>query len=94
MRKSVEEIRAENVLTLENETLFGGEALLVINPQGNIVVQEGEDIATTGILRRFTLAEIEQEYDLTWDIELQREIEIEFDDRPVFIADEIYPSAM
>ncbi|MEO1093458.1 MAG: hypothetical protein AAFX01_00990 [Cyanobacteria bacterium J06638_28] len=90
----VEEIRAEDILTLENETLFGGEALLVLNTEGNIVAQEGEEVLITGVLRPFTLAEIEQEYDLTWDFDLQREIEIEFSDRPVFVADEIYPSAM
>ncbi|MBE7385206.1 MAG: FAD-dependent oxidoreductase [Leptolyngbya sp. SIO1E4] len=40
------------------------------------------------------IAEVEQEYDLSWELDLQREIEVEFEGRIVFIADEVYPSAM
>jgi hypothetical protein len=84
-------------LTLEDETLFGGEPLLVINPDsgaGVIATQEGETVAIAGRLRQFVFAEIEQEYNLTWDLDLQPELEAEFEGRPVFIADEVYPSAM
>ena len=93
----VEAIYGPNVLTLETEGLFGGEPLLVLNSQGDagiIATEEGETVAIAGTLRPFVLAELEQEYELTWDLDLQPELEAELEGRPAFVADEVYPSAM
>ncbi|MEO1298845.1 MAG: hypothetical protein AAFW75_24310 [Cyanobacteria bacterium J06636_16] len=93
----VEAIYGSDILTLEDEALFGGEPLLVLNPggvAGVIATQEGETVAIVGTLRPVVLAEIEQEYDLTWDLDLQPELEAELEGKPAFIADEVYPSAM
>lgn len=90
----ISSIESSDRLTLEDETLFGGEGLLVISPQGAVVGQVGEDVAITGTLRPYVTAEFERDYDLTWDLDLQQQIEAEYENRPVFVADEIYPSAM
>lgn len=90
-------IYGSDILTLEDEALFGGEPLLVLNPggaAGMIATQEGETVVIAGTLRPVLLTEIEQEYDLTWDLDLQPELEAELEGKPAFIADEVYPSAM
>ncbi len=83
-----------NVATLDDEELFGGENLVVISPSEPLTVQEGEEVVMTGTLRPLIISEVEQEYNLTWDLDLEEQIEAEAQDRPVFIIDSVYPSAL
>lgn len=89
----VEEILAPDVFKLDEDQFFGGEGLLVLQSEAAPAVEEGETVTVTGVLRPFVRAEIEQDYDFTWDDELVRQIEAEYDQEPVLVADEIYPSA-
>jgi len=91
----VENIRNPSSFTLDEDKLFGGQDLLVIRagtPQG--VVNEGEKVAVTGVLRPFVVAELEREYDLKWDLTLQKKLEAEYSNKPVLVANEVYPSAI
>lgn len=90
----VETLLGPNVATLNEEALFGGEDLLVIHPEENFLVKEGESVVMTGTLQAFVTADIERDYDLTWDLDLQEQIEVEYENRPVLIVDSVYPSAM
>lgn len=74
------------------------EDLLVFNPnpdpQRLARLNEGETVVTTGVLRRFVLTEIEQDYDFTGeDAEVIRQLEVENRNQPVLIAETVYPSA-
>jgi len=91
----VEDIRNATSFTLDEDKLFGGQDLLVIRagtPKGT--VNEGEKVAVTGVLRPFVYAELEREYNLKWDLTLQRQIEAEYSNKPVLVANEVYPSAI
>lgn len=90
----VEKALDANTITLDEEQLFGASDLLVMNvpPQPSTDL-EGERVTVTGTLRPFVLAEFERDYELTWDLEIQEEIEAEYTDKPVFIAEAIYPTA-
>ncbi|MBD2728356.1 hypothetical protein H6G96_19065 [Nostoc sp. FACHB-892] len=91
----VENIRTASSFTLDEDKLFGGQDLLVIRagtPKG--VVNEGEKVAVTGVLRPFVVAELEREYDLQWDLTLQKQLEAEYSNKPVLVATEVYPSAI
>jgi hypothetical protein len=90
----IETIVDSNVVTLDEEELFGGENLVAISPADPILVEEDEEVVMTGVLRPFIISEIEQEYNLTWDLDLEEQIEAEAQDRPVLIVDSVYPSAM
>lgn len=90
----VEEIRSTGVFTVDEEELFGGEDLLVITANPDPQVNDGESVTIVGTLRPFVKAEFERDYDLTWDLDFQQEIEAEYENKPVFVADEIYPSAL
>lgn len=91
----VEDIRNANSFTLDEDRLLGGQDLLVIRagtPKGT--VNEGEKVAVTGVLRPFVVAELERDYDLNWDLTLQKKLEAEYSNKPVLVANEVYPSAI
>jgi hypothetical protein len=90
----VEELWAADLMSVDGDALFGNDDLLVINPNATLDFTEDEEVVMTGVLRPFVTSEIEQEYELTWDLDLQRQIEAEYQEKPVFVADEVYPSAL
>jgi hypothetical protein len=89
----VEDIVSSDSFTLDEDRLLGGEDLLVIVDTPGHTITDGEYVVATGTLRRFVVAELDREYDLTWDLDLQRKLEVEYRDKPVLIATEVYPSA-
>ncbi|MBZ8182952.1 MAG: hypothetical protein SAL07_02695 [Oscillatoria sp. PMC 1051.18] len=82
----VDEVYSPNSFKLE------GEDLLVIVP-GSDFTQEDEVVTIVGEVRPFILADLERDYDLTWDLDVQEKIEAEYQEKPVMIAREVYPSA-
>ena len=93
----VEDIYDPSTFTLDEDELFGGEDLLVVVPNSTnstMVIEDGETVAVTGELRSFTVADFEKDYDLTWDLDVQEQIEAEYSQRPVLIVDKIYSSAI
>ncbi|KYC43667.1 hypothetical protein WA1_00405 [Scytonema hofmannii PCC 7110] len=90
----VENIRSTNSFTLDEDKLFGGQDLLVLHSTPQPKVTEGEKVAVTGVLRPFVVAELERDYDLTWDLTLKKKLEAEYSNKPVLVANEVYPSAI
>ncbi|MEO1068304.1 MAG: hypothetical protein AAFW95_04190, partial [Cyanobacteria bacterium J06638_6] len=103
----VEDIQSGAAFKLNEDQLLGAEDLLVVYAvpkstgvqsepmaQPPVTVTDGEQVAVTGVLRPFVLAEFERDYDLTWDLEVQRQLEAEYSDLPVLVATGIYPSAV
>lgn len=94
----IEEIQGANAFTLEDEQLFGAQDLLVIRatPKNTeqATIQDGEKVAVTGVLRPFVVADLEREYDFTWDAGIQQKLEAEYSNKPVLVAENIYPSAI
>lgn len=95
----IEEVQeGTNVFTLDDEQLFGGEELLVLQatPTANTepAIEDGETVAVTGTLRPFVIADLERDYDFSWDTGVEEQLEAEYSNRPVLIAEEIYPSAI
>ncbi len=90
----VEKIVGPNAFTLDEEKLLGGQDLLVLVQNQQKPVREGEKVVVTGVLREFVVADIERDYDFTWEAGLQRTLEAEYKNRPVLIAESVYPSAL
>ncbi|HEY9771592.1 MAG TPA: hypothetical protein V6C71_24375 [Coleofasciculaceae cyanobacterium] len=90
----VEEIYGANTFTLDEDELFGANDLLVLVTNPSETVSEDEAVAVTGELRSFVVADLERDYDLTWDLDVQQEIEAEYSNRPVLVVDRVYPSAI
>lgn len=93
VKGEVKEILAPGIFSLAEDNLFGGEDLLVINKANGSDLQNDEAVTLTGTLRPYVAAEIEREYG-TWDEPLQARIEAEFVEQPIFVADDVYPSAV
>lgn len=90
----VEDIYGDNVFSLDEDELFGANDLLVLVTSPSEAVQDNETVAAIGELRSFVVADIERDYDLTWDLDVQQELEAEYRDRPVLVVDRVYPSAI
>lgn len=90
----IEEIMSPVAFKLDDEQLVGGQELLVLNRTPQATLRDGARVVVTGILRPFVLADIERDYDLTWDLDMQRTLEAEYRNKPVLVADGIFPSAV
>ncbi|MBE9059789.1 hypothetical protein [cf. Phormidesmis sp. LEGE 11477] len=90
----VEDILESGLFTLDEDELFGGDDLLVIPGELASTVQEDEIVTATGVLRPYIAADFERDYDLQWDLSVQKTIEAEYETKPVFVADMVYPSAV
>jgi hypothetical protein len=93
----VETLYNPNTFTLDEDELFGGKDLLVLVKNGNTAntpVQQDQTVAATGVLRPFVAADLEREYDFNWDEGFVRQLEAEYNTRPVLIVDRVYQSAI
>lgn len=88
----VDEIVSVDSFTLNDPDLFGGQDLLVLNLAPEAVSEAGEALVVTGVLRPFVKAEFDKDYDLKWDLSVQEKIEAEYTNKPVFVADGVYPN--
>lgn len=94
----VNEVQGVDTFTLDENQLIGGQELLVLRPNAatanQAALQNGEQVAVTGTLRSFAVADLEREYDFDWDTGLRQQLEAEYSNRPVLVADGVYPSAI
>lgn len=89
----IEEVLGANAFTLDEEEIAGSTDLLVVNAAITPTIKDGERVVVTGQVRPFVLAEIDRDYDLTWDLDFQRELEAEYSSKPVLMSTGVYPSA-
>lgn len=80
--------------TIDEDQLFNGENLLVLTQGTTPQTQDGEKVTVTGVLRPYVKSEFDKDYTLDWDLSVQEKIEAEYTEKPVFVADGVYPSAM
>lgn len=87
------ELLSDNTFRLEGEGWFETDEVLVIGASTLPTLSEAEEVVVTGTLRPFVAADFERDYDLTWDLDLREQLEAEYTEVPVLVADEVYPSA-
>ncbi|MGC1307847.1 MAG: hypothetical protein WA885_11495 [Phormidesmis sp.] len=90
----VEDKLSPTTFTIDEEELFGGDDLLVLTQGVTPETQDGEKVTVTGVLRPYVKADFDTDYDLDWDLSVQEQVEAEYTEKPVFVADSVYPSAM
>lgn len=99
---SIDDFLTAGIFKLDEDQLFGGEGILVLsNPQqlaqATLRTEEdleaGETVVVTGTLRPFVRADLERDYGFTWEQGIVTQIEAEYNEEPVLVAEEIYPSA-
>ncbi|MBD2355265.1 hypothetical protein H6G41_11650 [Tolypothrix sp. FACHB-123] len=89
----VANIRSGILLTLDENQLFGGEDLLVLlTAPPQVAINQGQTVSAMGEVRRFVAAEIERDYNFTWSLDTKRKLDAEYINRPVLVAETVYPS--
>lgn len=89
----IDEVMSANTFTMNDPDLFGGEDLMVIALSPDMIPKDGGTVTVTGVLRPFVKADFDKEYDLKWDLSVEEKVEAEYTNKPVFVADEVYPGA-
>lgn len=87
----VENINSPVAYTLDEDKLLGGEDLLVLHTQPQIKVKRGEEITISGVLRPLVIADLERDYDLTWDLNLRKQLEAKYRNKPVLVVTNLAP---
>lgn len=93
----IQEIQGANSFTLDEDQLFGGQELLVLRTaptENQPAIQKGEDVAVRGVLRPFVVADLERDYDFDWDATVQQQLEAKYSNKPILVAEDVYPSAI
>ena len=88
----IQNIKNPKIFTLDEDDLLGEQDLLVLNNTPAMAVNNGQTVAVTGVVRPLRIAELERDYKLTWDEGLKKQLELEYSEKPVLIADTVYPS--
>lgn len=88
----VGEIKSDSAFTLSEDELIGDNEMLMVNVTGEPIPEQGQKVVVTGMVRPFVAAEFERDYDLTWDLDVQEEIEAEYSQKPVLVVDSMYPA--
>ncbi|MFM2060504.1 MAG: hypothetical protein RLZZ507_174 [Cyanobacteriota bacterium] len=93
VKGEIKDIQSPVVFTLHEEKLLGTTGLLVLQTKSEPRVNQGDKVVVTGVLRPFVVADLQRDYNLTWDLNLQRKLEAEYRNKPVFVATDVYLKA-
>lgn len=79
----IDKVISPNAFTLDDKELIGGKELLVVGATASGgPVSEGQTVSVRGTVRQFVTAEIERDF----DFDLQPELEVEYEGKPVVVA--------
>ncbi|MFQ4145473.1 hypothetical protein [Chlorogloeopsis sp. ULAP02] len=91
----VENIQSPVLFSIKENRLFVGENLpILLNTPPAVAINKGQTIAVVGIVRPFIVAEIERDYKVTWDLQVKRQLEAQYNNMPVIVAEAVYPSGI
>ncbi|NEP18466.1 MAG: hypothetical protein F6J97_16450 [Leptolyngbya sp. SIO4C1] len=93
---NIDDVLAGDVFVIDGEEIIGQDDLLVVSrfEVPSLTDDSGQPVVVTGTLRPYVAADFERDYDLTWDLDFQQQIEAEYSEQPVFVAEDVYLSAM
>ncbi|MBE9048383.1 hypothetical protein IQ255_29025 [Pleurocapsales cyanobacterium LEGE 10410] len=89
IKGEVEDVKQHGVFELDEEQVFGGEDLLVVQVNSKIQLYNEQSVIVYGILRPFIADEFERDYDLGWDPAIWTRMETEYNQKPVLVTEKI-----
>ena len=89
VKGELEDLKPYGIFELDEEQAFGGEDLLVVQPNPRIELKEEKNALVYGKLRPFVIIELERDYDLGWDLSIEKQIEAEYKQKGIFVAEKI-----
>lgn len=87
----IKEVLDPVAFTLEEDQWFGGRDLLVVNQSPELPIRPETKVVVTGIVRPFAVSDITRDYQLTWNLNIQRTVEAEYRNKPVLVAQQVFP---
>ncbi|BCL38423.1 hypothetical protein [Nostoc sp. MS1] len=88
----VKNINSPVLLTLNEGQLFGEQDLVVLlKAPATVAINQGQSISVVGEVRPFVAADIARDYNFTWDENVRKQLEAEYGNKTVLIADTVYP---
>jgi hypothetical protein len=88
----VTNINSPVLLTLNEGQLFGEQNLVVLlKAPATVAINQGQTVSIVGEVRPFVVADIERDYNFTWDENVRQQLEIEYGNRTVLVAETVYP---
>ena len=88
VRAEVEDVRSNRFFTLDEDELFAGPDVLVMNPYPAAAPEDGEMVTVFGTVRPFVRGEFERDYDW-FDAAEYGESVMQYERRPVIVAHSI-----
>ena len=92
VKAEVEDIISPTSFTLDEDKLTSTKDLLVLNTTPGQTIKDGQEVVVTGVLRPFVVADIERDYDLNWDLILQKKLEAEYSQKPALVTKSVFPA--
>jgi len=92
VKAEVEDIISPTSFTLDEDKLTSTKDLLVLNTTPGQTIKDGQEVVVTGVLRPFVVADIERDYDLNWDLTLQKKLEAEYSQKPALVTKSVFPA--
>lgn len=89
----VEPVAAANTFILQDPQLFGNKGVILIQGANADLDQvvSSENAVVSGVLRPYILADLKQDYDLPWALDLQERLEADYQQSPVIVVDQALP---
>ncbi|GAB1543978.1 hypothetical protein NUACC21_66540 [Scytonema sp. NUACC21] len=92
VKAEVENIQSPVLFTLDENYLLGAEDLLVfLTAPPEQEIKKKQTVMVMGELRPFVVNEIERDYNVRWDERVKKQLDTDYRNKPVFIAETIYP---
>lgn len=89
IKGEVDDIEDYGIFEIDEEKAFGGEDLVVLQPEFEIKLNEEQTIIAYGVVRQFIVEELERDYAFGWNSAIQTEIEAKYGKKPVLVTDKI-----
>jgi hypothetical protein len=88
----VKNIQSPVLMTLDKGQMFGGGDLpVLLTSSAKVAINKGQSVAIVGEVRPFAVSDIQRRYNLTWDTGVQQQLEAQFRNKPILVADAVYP---
>ncbi|MEQ8382249.1 MAG: hypothetical protein RH949_07765 [Coleofasciculus sp. A1-SPW-01] len=86
----VDEVIDSSTFKLEQEEPLLDKQVLVMNANPDTPIIEDNWVRVTGKVSKFvSKEELEKDYDLTWDLDVEQSIEVEYENKPVILAESV-----
>ncbi|BAZ11301.1 hypothetical protein NIES4071_31270 [Calothrix sp. NIES-4071] len=88
----VEKTNTPILITLHKDQFIRGRSLpVLLTSSPKVAINKGQQVAVVGEVRPFVANDIEREYNFAWDANVKRQLEAEYQNTPVLIAEAVYP---